>query len=803
MTEMIKKQKHDGMFDATTNRRIRLTRFVLFFERLWPIFWPAIAAFGLYVAISLFDPWFLFPFWVQMAALFGVVLVSYLALRRATKNLHWPSAEVAARRLERQSHVAHRPLDTLRDQPASHESREAERLWELHQKRMAAHLDRLKTKAPDTKFNLIDQRAVRALIVLLMMVGFVHAGPDWDRRLDRAFSLNFGGSPARVALDVWITPPDYTNRQPMALVIDDAPDQTESSRVPLKIISGSLVSARLKGGWRTPALTLGDVRLAFTEVAEESYEAAGEIYNGNYLSVRQGSRLRGNWPIEIVPDLPPRIDFAQMPETTIRHSLRVDYVTQDDFGVTAATLSINKPGSNDGDLEIELTGAPGGEAVSRTAYQDLTAHPWAGWTVNGVLIATDALGQTGSSEKIQFILPERTFNHPVARNLISIRKSLFADPDNRDGPARRLQLQARRPGEFGEDLTVFAAIRSAYWRLKREPGEKAIDEVTGLLWDTALRIEDGMVSLAERDLRDAMENLAEALEDGQTDSAFDELANALEQSLQNFLAAQMANQQGQQPPPSGVSPENMQVVGADMLQQMIQQMRDLAAAGETEAAMEMLNQLREMMENLSNGGESMSAEDYERMMAASQALSGLQQLQEGQQELMNRTARESLLNAMRDQLGQPQQSMRGLAQEQQELQEALQNLRQALEDAGVEMPGELGEAGGAMEGASTALQRGSGRTAVRGQGEALEALGEAIAGLEESLNQQMQQNQAMSRGIDPLGRSSPLGRGTVELPSASEMERVREILRMLQDRIGDPTRPEIEREYLRRLLKRF
>ncbi len=803
LTEMIKKQTNGSEFDQKTARRIRLTRFVVFFERLWPLVWPGLAALGLYIAVALFDPWRALSFWVQSAALLTVIIIGYLSLRRCVGQLRWPSIEDASRRLERQNHISHRPLDAVQDKPAQKSRGGAETLWRLHQKRMAASLDQLKAKAPNTRFSLIDPRALRALILILLLVGFVHAGADWNRRLDNAFSLNFGGSPEQVALDIWISPPDYTNRQPIALIAREAIGRKNENPAALQIIAGSKITARLQGGWRTPELTVGGSTLAFKEIADEIYEVSGEIRTGGSLEIYQGSRLRGTWPIEIVPDSAPQAEFSQTPEATARHSLRVDYVIRDDFGVTSTLLSLSKPGAAADTLEIELSGAPGGEAVSRTAYQDLTAHPWAGWTVNAVLTATDALGQTGRSEQIQFSLPERSFTHLVARNIINIRKSLFADPANRNGPARRLQLQARRPNDFNGDLTVFAAMRSAYWRLKRDDGEAALGEVTDLLWDTALRLEDGMVSLAERDLRNALEDLSEALEDGETDSAFDELANALEQSLQNFLSAQMANRQSSAPPPSGMPQQNSQVIGSDMLQQMIQQMRDLAAAGETEAAMEMLNTLREIMENLATGNEPMSAEDYERMMAASEALAGLQQLQEAQQELMNRTARESLLNAMREQIGQPKQGMQGLSREQADLQEALKGLAEKLGEAGMEGPEEMAEAGSAMQGASTSLGKGSGRQAVRGQGEALDALGRALSELESALSQSMQQSQAMSRGIDPFGRSSPFGHGNVELPSASERERVRQILRMLQERIGDPNRPEVEREYLRRLLKRF
>jgi hypothetical protein len=43
----------------------------------------------------------------------------------------------------------------------------------------------------------------------------------------------------------------------------------------------------------------------------------------------------------------------------------------------------------------------------------------------------------------------------------------------------------------------------------------------------------------------------------------------------------------------------------------------------------------------------------------------------------------------------------------------------------------------------------------------------------------------------------------VEIPEEFSVERAREILRELRRRLGDPSRPSIELEYLERLIERF
>jgi hypothetical protein len=61
---------------------------------------------------------------------------------------------------------------------------------------------------------------------------------------------------------------------------------------------------------------------------------------------------------------------------------------------------------------------------------------------------------------------------------------------------------------------------------------------------------------------------------------------------------------------------------------------------------------------------------------------------------------------------------------------------------------------------------------------------------------------------DPFGRqldegSSGQANGSVKIPQENELARAREILDELRRRLGDMWRPEMEMEYLRRLLRRF
>src|SRR5262249_39568145 len=223
------------------------------------------------------------------------------------------------------------------------------------------------------------------------------------------------------------------------------------------------------------------------------FRAAATLTSGSRLKVTQAGIVLGDWPVEIIPDNPPKIGFAKPPKGTPHAALRVDYQASDDYGVEAVKPVIRREGGNPGEtieLEAPLPGLHLKEAQA-TSYHDLSPHPWAGLPVEIRLVATDALGQTGESEPVRMKLPERVFEHPVARAIIDQRKELATDAGSRLAVADTLGDLRERPRLYRDDTVVFLALRLAEQRLRINEDARSIAEVQKLLWDTAVRIEDG------------------------------------------------------------------------------------------------------------------------------------------------------------------------------------------------------------------------------------------------------------------------------------------------------------------------
>src|SRR5215469_133858 len=90
-------------------------RVVLAVERVVPALWPAIGIIGLYFAAALFGLFLIVPWIAQSVLLASTITATGLALADGFRDVRWPSWLDAARRLERDSVLAHRPISEADD----------------------------------------------------------------------------------------------------------------------------------------------------------------------------------------------------------------------------------------------------------------------------------------------------------------------------------------------------------------------------------------------------------------------------------------------------------------------------------------------------------------------------------------------------------------------------------------------------------------------------------------------------------------------------------------------------------------
>ncbi|HKJ61950.1 MAG TPA: TIGR02302 family protein [Hyphomicrobiales bacterium] len=846
------------------NRKVGRARLVLLLERVWPALWAPLGVAGLFVLLSLFGVWSYLEFEVHRGLLWGfaaALLVSFIPLMR----IEWPRRGEALRLLESRAGLPHRPASAYQDTLAADTpSAATRRLWDAHRRRLSTLFARLKAGWPHPRIDRWDPLALRVLLLLLLAVGFVIHRDDAHERIGAAFDLNPPSLASLGRIDAWITPPVYTARQPV-IIADGArqygPDEKpqthfevpENSELTIRVNHQNAAKFLLRmvteagKNVETP-LDQGDgteadrASLAPGKSGEGTAEFNETLAESGAIELLEDGSPVARWTVAVIKDQPPTITMSEAPNEAERGSLKFKYHVEDDYGVSSAMAQIGHAGGsswdeNDGrparvqrlgqapSIPLTLPRANTQKGSGQT-YRDLTSHFWAGLPVIVTLEARDQAGQTGYSDPYKVILPARQFHKPLARAVIEQRKKLVDRPDLKDKVARAMDALTIAPEKFITDVSIYLAMRSAYWGLMNASGRDDLETSANLLWEIATRIEDGDLTDAERRLRMAQEKLMRALEDGASDEEIRQLMNELRTALNEFLDAM--RQQAQQSPNFDPDRDLAQgrVMTSQDLERMLNQIEDLARSGSKDAARQMLSQLRDMLENLQRAqpGQNQQAQ---QMMQALDDLSGI--IQE-QQKLLDETFRAQQQGENGQQMpgqqgqgqqpgqqqGQGQQGQRSFGQLQQgqgDLQRQLQELMNQLRGMGAQPPEQFGGAGEAMGNAGEALGQENAGQATEQQTLALDRLHQGAQSLAEQMMQGMGQPGPMGRAFNGNGDRDPLGRplptqglddgDSVKVPEESEVQRARQILEELRRRLGQRGRPQMELDYIERLIERF
>ncbi len=803
-----------GAIFAQLAVKLVLARAVLLIESLGRALWPLAVLAGLFAALVLFDLLPQLPIWLHVLVLLALLGAAGWLLWRGIGRTVLPREEAARRRLERASGLAHRPLESLEDQlAAGRESRAITGLWELHRLRILAQIQALKIGWPNLALTRHDPYALRHAVTLVLFVAVAYGGADWQGRLARALVPELPPSDERPAtLDAWINPPAYTKLPPLFL----RADATEVLEVPV----GSVLLAQVQGG-KPPWAEIGKGRHLFEVFAKDAYKLEQTIDIGDVLAVRHDEGTLGEWRIELLPDLAPTVVFPESPGRSERLALRLPYQADDDYGLVslgAILKRADKPDLDPLELEIILPARTGKDAQG-ASFHDLTPHPWAGLAVDIEMVVLDAIGQEGRSDIVRVVLPERVFNHPVARALVEQRRQLSIAPENRLPVVQALGAISEHPEHFFHDSAVALSIYAATRRLMLDESAEAVPAVQRLLWDTALRIEEGELAIAERDLREIQQALMEALSEGAESSEIDSLLDQLQTALDSFLEALSDKLREDLAEGQEVDPSQGQTIDSEDLRQMIERARELAQSGNQEDAQELLAQLQQMLENL-KAQPFAQGESSEEVQQAQKMMRDLEDMMSQQRSLLDRNferQRERRKGASGDRKKSDRNESDRDAGSQESLRRQLGELMRQMGQLMDDIPGPLGQSEQQMRDARDSLRAGQSGDAIEPQKRSLEYLQQGMDSMAERFMEMFGQQgrgsgnlanrPGQGPGRDPLGRGTGDGRREategVLVPQEMEIRRSREILDELRRRRGDRQRPLEELDYIDRLLRQF
>lgn len=871
---------------ALTFRRITAAC-VMLAERLMPILLAPLAIAALFLCFAWFGLYRFVPDALRLTLIFLFVF-AFLASLMPALRLRWPKNRDADRFLEERNNLAHQPV-AIQDEKPAFDSPIAAALWHEHQRRMAERIASLDAGLPRPDIARFDRWALRAVPVLLVTVAFAYSFSNGAGSVADAFrNQSVAAGDPDMRIDAWIAPPAYTGKAPVYLT-----SRLDQSGEPVSVPEESVLTIRMTGGKGDKTAVFKpqgvgsaeDVPLLAAEKTDDAApdpgKASADTPETHQMTLQQSGILSvngRNWALSVVPDRPPEIAFDGLPRRAVNGALEIPFKASDDYGLQEAHAEIEPAYDADKDAvplfplpeyKLNLPRRNAKDAKGLTS-RNLTEHPLSGKRVKVTLVATDAKGQTGRSQPHYMTLPDRGFTKPLAASVAEERQIFSLDARALPQAIAMNEALQVRPELTIPNLTDFLLVRSALMRMKLTRDEKGLKDTASYLWEIANGIEDGDLSQAERKLRDAQQALANALErdagDEEIKKLMDELRKAMDEYMKE-LAKRLDNNPNASPQQQQQQAQN--VLRQQDLENMMDQIENLARSGNKDAAQQLLSELQRMMNNLQAGRQQPNGQQQQNNPMRQQ-MDKLGELMQKQQKLMEQTFQ--MNQALKDRMqrgdpneqegddqqgqqdqGQPQdqgedQSGGGEQQQQQQdgdqqaqngengqqstdgmtkqqLQDALKSLKaqqQALADSLAELQGELkklgikpgegfDDANREMNGAAGALGKGRGDQAVDGQGRALEALRRGVRDMMSQMMQAMQGNgqgqtgQSQGRdGRDPLGR--PLGnRGPdfgerVKVPDEIDIQRAREILDAIREKLSNNPAMQIEKDYLERLL---
>lgn len=850
-------------------RRLRPKRVaaqaVLFAEALLPKLLPILLLLAVFLSLTWFGYFRHVPAWLHLGTV-AAFAAGFVWLATRLKATGWPDADRAHRMLEERNGLLHQAIRVQDDRPAAGGPM-AEALWREHQSRMARTIGALQAGLPEPDIARYDRHALRAVPLLLVAIAFAFSYSNRGGLLVDVVTLR---QPAEtqpdLRIDAWVTPPAHTGRAPVFLM-----GSAEAPAGEIRIPQFSELTVRVTGTDAEAEVTyragadaepevIEPVRPEEEEAAEEAARPADETKRAEaadasgpktmlYKITRDGELSIDDrkWSFSVIPDRVPDIAFNGVPKRTVAAALEISYIARDDYGIQEAWAEIvsaepqavgARPLYPPPEYRLDLPRRSARDAKGTTS-RNLSEHPLAGKRVKITLVARDAAGQEGRSQPQDLVLPARNFFEPLAAAVAEQRQVFALDANQMPRAIALNQALLIRPEETIPNLTHYLLLKSAQARMELAYSDDLKREAADYLWEIALGIEDGDLSLADRRLRDAQKALADALERDASDEEIAKLMQELREAMQAYMEelARQAEKNGQMQ-----QAQQGQILRQQDLERMMDQIENLARSGSKDQARQLLSEMQRMMNNL-QAGRMQPGQQGQQNDAMRQQMDKLGKLMQEQQRLMDQTF--NFDQALRDHLqrGDPQPGEEGAQSEQQpgdngqqsptdqmtaeELRQALRDLKaqqealskqlgelgEALKGMGME-PGEgFGKAGREMDGAAESLGRGEGEPAVGSQGRALEALRQ---GAQEMMNQMQAMGrgqgpgqgvpQAGRNGRDPLGRERPTSAdgpdydGRTRIPEEIDIQRAREILDEIRRRLGTGMSPGLERQYLERLL---
>ena len=860
--DMKRENIHRNKVLSRLQRPLAKTWAGLFVERVIHAFWPLWTFLTLSMAVWILGLQNLVPSEAfRIAAGLSMMGLLLLALYGIVR-FHWPRRQDAIERMD--NLLFGRPLSMLADVQAIGKGDPAsEAVWHAQMKLMAARAERAEAVAPNLRLSDKDPLGLRYVALLVLTVALLFGSITNVQTVANANRGDTVPLAAASTWEGWIEPPEHTGL-PSLYLADQSRHLSVplTSKVILRFygepgaislletVSGGANHAttdmdhtffvsgdgmlRLQGPsssmeWRITAIIDEPPRVAILPNELETAfdgQMSQRFAAGDDYGVVSGTATF-------------RLDHDRLERN---HGLSVEPEPRDPIAL---------------DLPMPIFGSQ--KNFEEQLVENLSAKAWAHLPVILEMEVSDALGQIGTSEQQAMRLPARRFFDPLAASVVELRRDLLWSKENSKRVSQLLRAISYMPDKsLFRNESDYIRLRYILRQLESYDSSGSFsnetrDEVAEALWKLALKIEDGDISNALERLRVARERLEEAMRNGASNEEIARLMQELRDATRDYMRQRMQHAMQNGELNQQQMSESSQMLEQRDIQDFLDHIQKLMEQGRFAEAQRALEQFQRIMENMqiAQGGSGQPSAGQQAMEELAETLRNQQGLSDeafrNLQEQFNSNAQ-----AGENQMNQGQSGAQGqgqshqgqgtgrsdrqgsgeggmlaeegqghmdLADRQDALRQELRRQREGLPyldgEAGRAARDALDRAGEEMDGAEGALRNNDIANAIDRQAAAMEGLREAMRNLGQALTEENSNGSNQGRALgqfgedrtDPFGRRPGLGRnaGTQDnlLQGDDTYRRAREILDEIRRRSGEMERPDIERQYLERLLDRF
>ncbi len=851
-----------------TKRLVLISQIKLFLVSFITNIWPIITITAIYLTFAIYNLFEYINDYIHLLLLLAYILSMIFFIRRAILNLKPPSKKYVIRLLEKSSKLKNRPLNNLTDSLSqATQGEQQKQLWKFHLIRAKKQLSKLYLLK--TAFSLKKQNpyGIGYIAIFLLFLGFFVAGNNINHKIKTAFTIpsdikTIDIIPSDIIPDMfvtaWTVPPKYT-KLPESYLYDG---ELSKGKITAKFDipkDSNLIFHISNVKYTKPKLYINDTPTELTINEKGSYSLDKKISHDTEIKLSHMFLPKIYWKINVVEDRPPQIAIDNKVNITDREEIEISYRASDDYGIKNLELSI----APDKNLLAKLENAPLTKMEKQKFTQsinippehivknldevkiiDLTPSIFAGYGVTISIQATDSKRHTTNSNLVNVNLPKRKFTNQIAKEIAKIREVLIwqKDREKLTKAWEKLTTIAHQPIQYKEDKGIYLSLIVSSMALERAISEQNkyytyakkdgyeykawlnnMQNIRKTLWDIAINIEDGNLTVATQNLQDALDNLSEKLKNKNlSEEEFNRLVQELQETMAKYMQAlseelqEKSNQQqnGEQK----ISNSIFDKVAKKMKTgNMFEKWQKFSETGSKKDLQEVLDEIKKMMEQMDpekiKNAKPLDMKEFEDAQK-------LQELVEKQQKLIEKTNKEqdkkdsnnNKQEQKKQQLSKDKNGKAELTNEQKNIKEQLKKLAGTMEEKLGGMPKTLPEADKSMQNAIDMLKEGDFPVAVKHEQKALDAMQEAMDGELERLAKMMENVISIGGGGRKTGPEDPLGRkegfdefdtSDIDIPEEMEQRKIQEIIKELRNRSNDYFRPKFEKDYLERLLKRF